>query len=150
MKATDVLVSQHKFLASMFGYMERALPEAATSAEVAALARLAEDLIRDHAEAEEMLLFSPLDALLTEKGQFAHFYSSHKEYMRLLEKPQAPMAVTEARSLLLLAFRILRTHFHDEERLVIPLAHAAFPPESLEKLGNDWMQRHAPLESSEP
>ncbi|MBI5687609.1 MAG: hemerythrin domain-containing protein [Verrucomicrobia bacterium] len=147
MKITDVLVSQHTFLRTMFDITTRALWETETSAKVAAFARLAESLVAGHVETEESVFFRPLDATLKEKGRLSEFYSTHKECIALLKEPQRPMAVSEGRSRLLLAFHVLRTHFQDEERVVIPLANATFRPEAMETLGRVWLQLHAHRET---
>ena len=147
MKITDLLVSQHLFLRSLFDSVERALDGIETSTDVAALARMVEALMEDHAEAEENLFFRPLETMLMEKGQLSQFYTNHKEYIALLKQPQAIMAISEAKTLLRVAFRILRAHFHDEERVVIPLAQATFQPESLERLGAAWLERYAEQET---
>jgi len=143
MKVTDVLVSQHVFLRSMFVVMERTLERVETVEEVNVVARLAEGLLRGHTEAEESLLFVPLDALLTEQGQTSQFYVQHKEHTALLKQAQTARSASEGRSDLLLAFRILRAHFHEEERLVLRVAQTAFQPESLETLGKAWLDHHA-------
>ncbi|MFA6561205.1 MAG: hemerythrin domain-containing protein [Verrucomicrobiia bacterium] len=143
MNVTDVLVNEHMFLRTVFVAVERALDKAQTQAEVSMAARLVEGLMREHTECEESLLFHPLDALLTEKGQTSHLSSDHREHMALMRKAQTALSVQEGRSDLLLAFRILRAHFHEEERLVVRLAQAAFEPQSQETLGKAWLDRRA-------
>ncbi|MBI5683497.1 MAG: hemerythrin domain-containing protein [Verrucomicrobia bacterium] len=142
MKVTDVLASQHTFLRSVFEVIERAMHETERHSDVAAYARLLEGLLRDHAEAEENLLFRPLDIMLTEKGGFSQFYSGHQELDHLLKKPQMEMSAAQARNLLHIAFRFMRSHFESEELMVIPLAEEMFQLESLETLGQAWMRRH--------
>ncbi|MBI5822085.1 MAG: hypothetical protein HZA88_24190 [Verrucomicrobia bacterium] len=143
MKVTDVLVSHHAFLRGMFVAMEHALERVETVEEVRVVARVAEGLLRGHTEAEESLLFRSLDALLTEQGKTSQFYMQHKEHTALLKQAQTARSASEGRSDLLLAFRILRAHFHEEERLVLRVAQTAFQPESLETLGKAWLDRHA-------
>ncbi|MCX6898158.1 MAG: hemerythrin domain-containing protein [Verrucomicrobia bacterium] len=143
MNVTDVLVNEHMFLRTVFVAVERALDKAQTLAEVSMAARLVEGLMREHMECEESLLFRPLDALLKEKGQTCHLSSEHREHTALIRKAQTALSVQEGRSDLLLAFRILRAHFHDEERLVIRLAQTTLQPQSQETLGKEWLDRRA-------
>ena len=142
MKATDILLSHHSFLRALFDETERAMRAAPSSAEVNALARLVEALTLDHADAEETLLLAPLDNLLIEKGQLLHLYSNHRECVGLLKQAQENRPVMETKSLLLVAMRMLRDHFRDEEHKVLSLAEATFQPKSLQKLGELWMERH--------
>jgi hypothetical protein len=147
MKATDVLVSQHAFLRGVFAVIERELYRAESLEEVKTIARLVEGFKRSHLEGEESFLFQPLDALLRERGQTSHLYEQHKEHAALLKQVQTAPNIAEARSNLLLALRILRAHFKEEERVVLPTALAAFQPESLETLGKTWLE-HAVLHIS--
>ncbi|MBI5686069.1 MAG: hemerythrin domain-containing protein [Verrucomicrobia bacterium] len=144
MKATEVLVSHHSFLRALFDEIERAMRDVDTSAEISTFACMVEALMLDHAEAEETLLFAPLDNMLMEKGQLMQLYSNHRECLSLLQKAQEARPVTEAKSLLLVAMRMLRDHFRDEERKIILLAETTFQPKSLQKLGDLWVERHAP------
>ncbi|MBI5683480.1 MAG: hypothetical protein HZC54_00235 [Verrucomicrobia bacterium] len=114
-----------------------------TAAEIGAFARIVEGVTLDYAEAEENLLFTPLNSMLAEKGQFAQFSANHKECIGLLKKAQQARNVADAKSHLLAAMRILRDHFGNEERTVIALAQETFQPKSLQKLGEAWMERHA-------
>lgn len=148
MKATDVLVSQHAFLRGVFAAIERELYRTESLEEVKIIARLVESLKRSHMEGEESFLFQPLDGLLREQGQTSHFHAQHKEHAALLRQVQTAPNIGEARSDLLLALRILRAHFKEEERTVVATALAAFQPESLETLGKTWLE-HAGLHISE-
>lgn len=141
MDVTDVLLSQHLALLAVFDSMTQVLGDSDSPGEVAAFARLAEGLVHAHAGAEENFLFRPLDALLHDKGKLSRFYSEHKEYTALLQKPQTAATAREARDHLAVAFRILRDHFAAEERVAVPLARATFQPESLAKLGEAWLQQ---------
>lgn len=143
MNVTDVLVNEHLFLRSVFTAVERSLEKAQTLAEVSMAARLVEELMREHTEAEENLVFRPLDALRSEKGHVSRLTAEHKEHMALMKKAQTAFTVHEGRSDLLLAFRILRAHFHEEERFLVPLARSEFQPNAQETLGKAWLDRHA-------
>ena len=143
MKVTDMLVSHHAMLRSVCNEIEHVMGEAETTEVIVSLAKVVEGLIRDHAEAESNMLFAPLDSLLLEKGQFQQFYTKHEEYLDMLKRVGQPPPGRDARSLLSEAIAALRHHFDAEERVVIPLAEKTFEPESLEKLGEAWLERDA-------
>jgi hypothetical protein len=147
MKATDVLVSQHAFLRGVFAVIERELYRTESLEEIKVIARLVEGFKRSHMEGEESFLFQPLDALLRERGQTSAFYEQHKEHAALVRQVQTAPNIGEARSNLLLAIRILRAHFKEEERSVVAVAQTSFQPESLETLGKTWLE-HAGLHIS--
>ena len=145
MKVTEMLVSHHAMLRSVFNEVERAMGEAETTEVIVSLAKVVGGLVRDHAEAESNMLFAPLDSLLLEKGQFQQFYTKHEEYLDMLERVGQPPPGRDARSMLSAAIAALRRHFDVEERVVIPLAEKTFEPESLEKLGEAWLHRDTDL-----
>ena len=147
MKATDILLCEHAVLRRMFDVIEHEMRDGETSCDVAAFARLVENMLCEHAETEDELLFSPLDSLLKEKGRFRQLHFNQQENALLLKRSQSTTPVAKAKILLLLAFRIQRNHFHDEERTVFPLAEVTFQPEALEKLGQQWAQRHPHLQA---
>lgn len=139
MKATDVLVSQHVFLNAMLEEVEQAARTAGTPAEIASFARLVETLAMDHAGAEEAYLYGPLDNVLVEKGQLSQLCYEHRESVILLRQAQEPRPLEESRSLVLTGAGRLREHFHDEEKLILPLANEYLQPQLLERLGGAWI-----------
>lgn len=141
MKVTDMLVCHHDTLRLVFNEVERVMDAAESVEAIVALAAVIGGVVRDHAEAETSMLFAPLDALLREKGHTGHFYSKHEEYGDILERVGRPSPGQSARSQMLAAISTLRHHLDVEERVVIPVAEKTFAPESLEQLGDAWLQR---------
>lgn len=142
-KVTDLLASHHAYLLSVFSLMENALKKASTLEDVDVIAQMVLDLVQCHGEAEETFLFQPLDALLAHQGRRTSFATQHREHTSLLIRAQTARSLEAGRRDLLMAFRILRAHFKEEEKLVIPAAEAAFQPASLESLGKAWLDSHS-------
>lgn len=145
MKATDLLISQHMFLRSVFSAIDRAVLAAATFEETSAIAGMTEALLRDHAVAEERFLFAPLDNSLQQKGQLSHLASFHQETVGRLRKAQATTSVPDAQRLVMEETAAIRHHFRNEERAVVPLANDTLNPMLLERLGGEWLKLLAPL-----
>lgn len=142
-KVTDLLASHHAYLRSVFSLMENTLKKASTLEDVSVIAQMVLDLVQCHGEAEETFLFQPLDALLVHQGERTSFATQHREHTSLLIRAQTARSLEAGRRDLVMAFRVLRAHFKEEEKLVIPAAEAAFRPASLEFLGKAWLESHS-------
>ena len=146
MKITEALLAEHVVFHNIFDYIERALPDVKTLAEVKSLAELMESLLLAHGKAEEDLVFAPLDHCLEQIGQRDTFYEEHHEIDASLLKAKAARRLPEARRLLFVAVLASRKHFDHEERIAFPLAEKVMKRETLTELGKTWMkQRQAKL-----
>ena len=141
MKITDALLAEHVVFHNIFDYIERALPDVKTLAEVKSLAELMESLLLAHGKTEEDLVFAPLNHYLEQLGQRDSFEHEHREIDNSLLRVKAAKRVPEARQLLLQAVTASRTHFDREERIVFPLAEKVMKDETLTELGKTWMKQ---------
>jgi hemerythrin-like domain-containing protein len=141
MKITDALLAEHVVFHNIFDYIERALPDVKTLAEVKSLAGLMESLLGTHGKTEEDLVFAPLNHYLEQLGQSDSFEHEHREIDNSLLQVKTARRLPEARQLLLLAVTASRTHFDREERIVFPLAEKVMRSETLTDLGKTWMKQ---------
>ncbi|MGA2178108.1 MAG: hemerythrin domain-containing protein [Verrucomicrobiota bacterium] len=144
MKITDALLAEHVVFHNIFDYIERALPDVKTLAEVKSLAELMESLLLAHGKTEEDLVFAPLNHYLEQIGQSDSFEHEHREIDNSLLRVKTAKRLPEAQQLLLLAVTASRSHFDREERIVFPLAEKVMKDKTLTELGKTWMkQRNA-------
>jgi hemerythrin-like domain-containing protein len=141
MKITEALLAEHVVFHNIFDHIERVLPGLKTAGEVRLLAELLESLLRTHAQAEEDLVFAPLEHYLEQLGQADGFEHEHREIHASLLRVQSVNKVAEARRLLLTAVAASRKHFDHEERIAFPLAEKVLKSETLKELGQAWVKR---------
>jgi hemerythrin-like domain-containing protein len=145
MKITEILTTEHAVFCAMFDQIERALSTLKSSAEVKALAGLLETLLRGHGETEQDLAYGPLDHLLKEKKQLSRLFSDHREMDSRMKEVQATGDPAQARRLLEAAMVMSREHFRYEEQTLFPLVEKVLKHDSLEKLGDAYMQKRKNL-----
>jgi hemerythrin-like domain-containing protein len=146
MKITDALLAEHVVFHNIFDHIENVVPKLKTLAEVKGWAGLMEGLLLAHGQAEEDLVFAPLNHYLEQIGQRDTFEHEHQEIDNSLLRVKAAKRLPEARQLLLQAVTASRKHFDREERIVFPLAERVMKKETLIELGKVWMkQRNAEL-----
>ena len=139
---TEALHAEHLVLRAVFDEVERALPALEGLEGVRVLARVVENLLRAHGDAEDNLVYVALNHLLAEQGQFQRLHQEHEEIDARLETiPTAADAVAAAR-LLKGALRKARAHFLAEEQVVFPLLEQNLSLASRKELAQAWSQRH--------
>lgn len=141
MKITEALLAEHQVFHSLFDHVERALPRLKTLAEIKVLAALIEGPLKAHSDAEDELLFAPLEHCIEQLGQADTFHQEHEEIDRSLSQVRRIREVAKARKLLLAAVLASRSHFNKEERIVFPLAEKSLSPRTLQNLGAAWARR---------
>lgn len=141
MKITEALLAEHVVFHSFFDYLERTVPRLRNAAEVRALASLLEAMLLAHSDAEERLLFEPLEHYLEQMGQADTFEEEHREIDGSLHQAAQARVVKRAKAHLLGAVLASRKHFDKEERLVFPLAEKHLKARTLAELGRAWSER---------
>jgi len=141
MKITEALLAEHQVFHSLFDHVERALPRLKTLGEIKVLAALIEASLKAHSDAEDELLFAPLEHCIEQLGQADTFHKEHEEIDHSLGQVRRAREVAKARKLLLTAVLASRRHFNKEERIVFPLAEKSLSPRTLQNLGAAWARR---------
>ncbi len=131
----------------VFDFVELALPDLKTVAEVKLLTRLVEGLIYSHAEAEQHLVYLALDHALEHEGQLKRLHQHHREIDNRLERVHSADTLADARRLLMAALGASREHFNSEERLIFPLVEEKLQEETLTALAQALRQRRMALAS---
>lgn len=145
MKITDVLLAEHATFTRMFDHVERALSNCRTAAEVRLLGSIVEGLLHHHGATEEHLVYSVLDHALEERGELTRMHQDHREIDLQLQRMAAEEDVEAARSRLRAALLASREHFRNEEAAVFPLIHRVLRPETLNELGQCYLERYASI-----
>ena len=141
MKITEALLAEHQVFHSLFDHVERAAPRLKTLAEVKALGALLEATLKSHSDAEDDLLFAPMEHCIEQLGQSKPFHDEHEEIDRTLLAVSEARQINAARKLIKQAVEASRRHFDKEERIVFPLAEKILSPATLLKLGGAWAKR---------
>jgi hemerythrin-like domain-containing protein len=140
MKITEALLAEHVVFHSLFDQIERTLPGIRAGAEVRSLASLLEAMLAAHSRVEDELLIEPLEHCFEQIGQRETFHEEHEQIDANLVRVQQSRTTARAKRLLLETVVACRTHFDKEERLVFPLAEAAFNTRTMTALGRRWME----------
>jgi hemerythrin-like domain-containing protein len=148
MKITKALVAEHGFYSGTFDAIEGLLPRLTQAAEVRVLARLLLAMSERHRETESDLVFAALEHMLhhhapaIERGPLEEIHEKDEEIVAGLKAVQAAHTLPEARRGLRQQLRALRAHLRAEERTVYPLLEQTLRKESLEALGQAWLERY--------
>ncbi len=141
MKITEALLAEHLVFHNMLDHIETTTPKLRTVAEIKSLAALFESMLRAHSNTEDQLFLGPLEYCFDQLGQRDAFMAEHKEMDGHLRRVRKVTRVKEARTLILAAVRHSREHFDKEERIVFPMAEQVLKTETLEALGQTWLQQ---------
>ncbi len=141
MKITEALFAEHLVFHNLFDHIEVTAPKLKTLAEVKALARVMETMLRSHSDTEDDLFIGPLEHCFEQIGQRESFHLEHEEIDENLKKVQQATRIRQAQSLLLAAVAYSRRHFDREERVIFPMAERVLNVNTLEELGKVWMQQ---------
>ncbi len=141
MKITEALLAEHQVFHSLFDHVERAAPRLKTLGEVKAIAALLETSLKAHSDAEDDLLFAPMEHCIEQLGQSKQFHDEHAEIDRTLAEVQKSRQLAMARKLIKSAVEASRIHFDKEERIVFPMAEKLLTNATLLKLGEAWAKR---------
>ena len=141
MRITEIMTTEHAVFCAMFGQIERALSTLKTAGEVKVFASLLETMLRTHGEVEQDLAYGPLDHLLKEKKQLSRLFSDHREMDGRMKEVQEASTPTQAKRLLQAAIVMSREHFRYEEQTLFPLVEKVLKHDSLEKLGEAYVQK---------
>jgi hemerythrin-like domain-containing protein len=141
MKITEALLAEHQVFHSLFDHVERTAPRLKTLGEIKVLGALLEASLKAHSDAEDDLLFAPMEHCIEQIGQSKPFHDEHEEIDRTLLGVKEARQVGAARKLIRSAVEASRRHFDKEERIVFPLAERILSEATLFKLGQAWAKR---------
>lgn len=141
MKITEALFAEHLVFHNMFDQIEGMVPKLETLAQVQSVAKLMEALLKAHSDTEDDLFMGPLEHCFEQIGQRESFHKEHVEIDENLKMIQKTSQLDRAQQLLLAAVGYSRRHFDREERIVFPLAERVLKAETLETLGQSWMDQ---------
>jgi len=134
-RITDVLTIEHTLLCTLFGEIDRLLPEVRTVDEARLLSRLVEGVLSHHADVEQNLAFAALDHVLAEKHQLGQLHQDHEEIDACLRNAGSATEPTKAVQMLKAGLEASRAHFRREEQSIFPLFEKVLAPTTLEILG---------------
>jgi hemerythrin-like domain-containing protein len=100
-----------------------------------------ECMLKAHSDTEDELFIGPLDHCFEQIGQREALITEHEEMDGTLQKVQQAPRLEGAREQLLRAVVHSRKHFDREERIVFPMAESALKAETLESLGQAWVNQ---------
>lgn len=145
MKITDALVAEHTIFLVVFDQIDRVLPSLTTPAEVRTMASIIEGILQGHAAREASIAYLALDHALAEKGHLERMHQDHHEIDNRLKKVHSTNSCAEARRLLRAAIGASREHFRLEEKTIFPLLERVLKRETLNELGQAWLDRNHEL-----
>ncbi len=138
----DVLTVQHTTLLAVFKQLEQVLPGLDRLAEVKACAGMVENLLREHGDMEENLLYYAFDQALENIGNLEKMSHEHGEMDSRFGQIAKSTDTQEARRLLLGVMAFSRKHFCHEECSVFPLIREHLSESALKALGAAWHAKH--------
>ena len=141
MKITEALLAEHLVFHNMFDHIEATVPKLKTLAEVKSLAALMESVLKAHSDTEDELFIGPLEHCFEQIGQRDAFLEEHQEIDDSLRTLRQAKQLKQARQLLLAAVAYSRRHFDKEERIVFPMAERVLNGNTLQALGQTWMEQ---------
>jgi hemerythrin-like domain-containing protein len=137
---TQALVMEHAVYREVFDQIEQLLAGTQSAAEVKLLASVVEGLLDDHGETETNLAYSALDHALADRGALDRLHQDHHEIDVRFERLHQVTDAAEARRLLKKALAVTRDHFQREEETVFPVLERTLQPDTLARLGRQWME----------
>src|SRR5262245_26404043 len=141
MKITDAFIAEHAVFYAQLDYLEHAIPNARTVAELKAMAGLLEAGLSSHAELEDELLFDGLEPGLDQMGKLEKVQHEHGAICKGLESVRQARSRQDACRRLLNVVHLARKEFDLEDRVIFRLAEEILRAETLEKLGKAWARR---------
>ena len=144
---TAALTAEHKTFRDLFDRVERELPGLQTAAEVKALGRKVEEMLRRHSKVEDDLLLMAQNSAPKLKNRFARCLREHCEVSAEYVQLHRALRLTRAKTLLKEGLKYSRKHFDYEERFVFPLIEKVLTSETLTKLGSIWFLNHPSFQS---
>jgi hemerythrin-like domain-containing protein len=141
MKITEALLAEHLVFHNMLDHIETTTPKLKTLPEIKSLATLMESMLKAHSRTEDELFLGPLEHCFEHMGQRDAFLKEHEAMDKSLRRIRRAPRVVEARKALLAAIAETRRHFDQEERIVFPMAGRILKAETLETLGQTWMEQ---------
>lgn len=141
MKITEALFAEHVVFHNLFDHIESTAPNLKTAAEIKAVGAVLEAMLKAHSQTEDDLFIGPLEHCFEQIGQRDGFIQEHQEIDENLQKVGEAARADQARRLLLQAVRYSRAHFDKEERIVFPMAERLLKAETLDGLGQAWMEQ---------
>jgi hemerythrin superfamily protein len=142
---TEALIAEHRQFCALFDQIEQGLPAAGSAADVQALARRIEKLLRTHAAAEEDLVLLVLENAVGARQRCKRLYTDHQEIDIRLTDVFKVKETGRAAALLREAIRRSRRHFKHEEEVVFPLIEDVSGQENLTRWGAIWSHRREGL-----
>ena len=145
MKITEALLAEHLVFHHLLDHIEKVAPQVETLPEIKSMAHMLAAMLKAHSRTEDDLLIGPLEHCFEQIGQRELFHQEHEEIDEDLMLVQETKRLGKARELLLVAVSASRKHFDKEERIVFPMAEEVLKTDTLEELGQAWMdQRKEP------
>ncbi len=150
MKITEALFAEHVVFHNLFDHIEATVPNLKILAEVKIMASIMEAMLKGHSDTEDSLFIGPLEHCFEQIGQRDGFMDEHREIDGSLREVHEATRIEQARRKLLQAVRYSRVHFDKEERVVFPMAERLLKEETLESLGQAWMNQRTRSNLSVP
>lgn len=141
MKITEALRAEHLVFHNMLDHIETTAPKLKTLPEMKSLAALMESMLKAHSRTEDQLFIGPMEHCFEEFGQREALMREHDDMDRAWKRVRRAPRSLEARKALLAAILQARQHFDKEERIVYPLAERILKAETLQTLGQAWMEQ---------
>jgi hemerythrin-like domain-containing protein len=141
MKITEALHAEHLVFHNLFDHVEKTTPGLKTLAEIKTVAALLESVLRSHTQTEDDLFMGPLEHCFEQIGQRETFHQEHETIEEMFAGLQKATHLKKAREILLALIVSCRQHFDKEERIVFPMAEQILKGQTLNELGQTWMNQ---------
>ena len=141
MNILQALLGEHGVFYAQFTHLEQQLPGMEDLDTVQELGKVLTAALGSHAQNENELLFSSIEAHLGPIRPLKVMRMEHDQIEGLLAEVQRLDEAADARQALLQAIAIARPHFAKEEQVLFPLAAQRLPASELEALGAEWGAR---------
>ncbi len=140
MKITDALYGEHAALYALFDHCESSAAQWDLAGLIQA-GRFLDAALLSHAEIEDELLFTTLDARMPGGGPVAAMRAEHEAIDGFLASLRDAEDEASARRDLVHAISTARDHFAKEEVVLFPLAESLLDAAELVRLGDVWATR---------
>lgn len=135
MKITECLGIEHRIFLRQVDRLEETLHQGDAQEQCKAMVRLLAEVLDEHAQIEDDLLFPELEPHLgRQAGPLAVMDMEHREIRRLLSEMADPAGDTDY--LVAQFIGIVRDHFAKEDQVLFPLAEQVIERSRLEELGH--------------
>ena len=138
MNITDAFLGEHAVFYAQFDHMEQTIPTADAVEQIKTQGVMLAAALTGHAQLEEELLFTSLEAHIGPTGPLAVMRMEHKTIESSLEQLPLVQELAQGKELLLSVITVARQHFAKEEQILYPIAIQTLSIEILLDLGSQW------------